>query len=164
MKKQLISKEITIPISGIGAGGDGLGAFEDQNVFVPKTCAGDVVRAVVESQNAEGIFARAMRIETPGPARRDAPCPHFERCGSCALQHIDEAEYRRWKIEKIQNTMERAGVNYESWQEPVFISPATRRRVDQAAGEMGRAPGMAGLGASTSRTRMMARERLSPTP
>ncbi|MGH7538756.1 MAG: class I SAM-dependent RNA methyltransferase [Gemmatimonadales bacterium] len=80
-------------VSGIAAGGDGVGRLADgRAVFVPRTAPGDRVRLRDGSLRVHRHFARAEagEIEQPAPARVTATCPHYsvDRCGGCQLQHL----------------------------------------------------------------------------
>ncbi len=123
---------ITLEITAIGAGGDGIGTHEGKSVYVAKTAPGDVIEAQIEHSNADGHQARLLAISTLSPDRVAPPCPHFERCGGCALQHISESSYRNWTIEKVRTTLSRAGVDVQQWGEPIFLAPSTRRRTTLA--------------------------------
>jgi 23S rRNA (uracil1939-C5)-methyltransferase len=84
--------ERTLRIDRIVSGGDGLARREDGCVvFVPRTAPGDLVEVEYTEQHKRWRRARPVRIVEPGPDRRDPPCPHYERCGGCQLQHL---EYR----------------------------------------------------------------------
>lgn len=122
------SPEITIPIHEIGAGGDGIGTYEGKPVYVPKTAPGDVARLRLDELSAGSYKAKLIAVETPSSDRQQPPCPYFQKCGGCSLQHVNEKFYHAWKIEKIKTTLERAGVKYETWEEPIFLPAATRRR------------------------------------
>ncbi|MGH7606873.1 MAG: class I SAM-dependent RNA methyltransferase [Gemmatimonadales bacterium] len=82
-----------VAITGIAAGGDGVGRLADgRAVFVPRTAPGDTVRVRTGTLKMHRHFARAEpgAILTVGPARVDPPCPHYVRdhCGGCQLQHL----------------------------------------------------------------------------
>ena len=128
-----LNEIVSLPIASIGAHGDGVSAHNGKAVYVPKTAPGDVVKLRLETQNSDGYTARLMAVEMPSPVRAYAPCPYFERCGGCALQHVTPEFYRDWKIEKVRTALERAGVKIERWEEPVFLKAATRRRTTVAA-------------------------------
>jgi len=81
-----------ITISGLAAGGDGVGHLADgRAVFVPRTVPGDSV-ALRTGVKLHRSFARGevAEILRPGPARVTPPCPHFakDHCGGCQLQQL----------------------------------------------------------------------------
>ncbi len=95
----------TVTITGIAAGGDGVGRLADgRAVFVPRTAPGERVRLrSAEARGGEGRgeggslkvhkrFARGeiAEILEPGATRVTPPCPHYtqDRCGGCQLQHL----------------------------------------------------------------------------
>ena len=124
--------EITLTIDQIGAGGDGVGAYNGKSVYIAKTAPGESVRVRLENENAEGFTGRLLSIDTPGFERVNAPCPHFSRCGGCALQHVREKFYRNWKTEKVKSALQRANVSVAQEEGPVFLQAATRRRTTLA--------------------------------
>jgi 23S rRNA (uracil1939-C5)-methyltransferase len=131
-------KDIPVTISHIGASGDGVGTYEEKSVYVPKTAPGDAGIIRVKKENAEGIFGKMVRLEAASAVRVPAPCPHFEHCGGCALQHVNENFYRDWKIGKVKAALARAEINVGAWEEPVFLPAATRRRTTIAAFKNGK--------------------------
>jgi 23S rRNA (uracil1939-C5)-methyltransferase len=120
-----MQKETTVTIEGIGSLGEGMGRLDGKPVYVGKTAPGDSVRV--------GMNGRLLQVVTPGPERVEAPCPYFETCGSCSLQHVSEEFYRGWKIQKVKDAFSREGVSVEKFEEPVFLPAATRRRATFAA-------------------------------
>lgn len=82
-----------VAITGIAAGGDGVGRLADgRAVFVPRTAPGDRVRVRQGSLEVHRRFARAHpgELVAGGPARVNPPCPHYvhDHCGGCQLQHL----------------------------------------------------------------------------
>ena len=92
----------TVTITGIAAGGDGVGRLADgRAVFVPRTVPGERVRLRTGEGEGSGVagslklhknFARGEigEIVEAGTARVTPPCPHYgqDRCGHCQLQHL----------------------------------------------------------------------------
>jgi len=81
-----------VTITGIAAGGDGVGRLADGRVvFVPRTAPGDRVRLrdtlVPRRRYARGEIAA---LEAPAAVRVAPACPHYDRdrCGGCQLQHL----------------------------------------------------------------------------
>lgn len=78
-----------VEITGIAAGGDGVGRLDGMAVFVPRTAPGDVANVALALAKR---FARGtlVSLEVASPTRVDPPCPHYtrDRCGGCQLQHV----------------------------------------------------------------------------
>ena len=82
-----------VAISGIAAGGDGVGHLADgRAVFVPRTGPGERVRLRDGSVHLHRRFARGEVAEIVDAIaeRVVAPCPHYDQdqCGGCQLQHL----------------------------------------------------------------------------
>ena len=106
MREELARVEIT----GIAAGGDGVGRTDGMVVFVPRTAVGDVadVRLARSKRFARGVLDR---LEVPSPDRVDPPCRHYvvDRCGGCQVQHLSYEAQLRAKGTIISDAMRRIG-------------------------------------------------------
>ncbi len=97
-------------VDRIAGGGDGVGREESGRVvFVPRTAPGDVVRAEIVDSKPRWGRARTMEFVHLGEGRRDAPCPVYQRCGGCRLQHMRPAEQRRAKRNLVDDALRRIG-------------------------------------------------------
>ena len=123
--------ETTVTITSLGQQGDGLAQHDGHPLFVARAAVGDTLR--VELPTGKDAHARIVEVVKPGAGRIDAPCPHYERCGGCQLQHLDQPTYQAWKENAVHQMLTKAGVEPETWLPPVFIPNATRRRVTFAA-------------------------------
>ena len=101
---------VRLEISGIAAGGDGVGRTEGMVVFVPRTAPGDVVRVALARSKR---FARGLleSVEISSPDRITPPCPHYtrDRCGGCQLQHLSYVAQLRAKGSIITDALRRIG-------------------------------------------------------
>ena len=76
-------------IERIVSGGDGMARRDDGCVvFVARTAVGDVIEARYTEVHRQWRRAGVARLVEPGGDRVDPPCPHYERCGGCQLQHL----------------------------------------------------------------------------
>jgi len=114
-----------LSITALGAQGDGVATQDGATLFVPYTLPGDRVRA--RRSGAD----RVLPVEwlERGAGHAAPPCPHFGpgKCGGCALQHLDDTMYARWKRESLATTLERAGLKGFTM-EPMARTPAGARR------------------------------------
>ncbi len=127
------SRESDITINSIGRRGDGVGEHDGRPVFVPRALPGEKLRVKLLEERDKGIAARLLEVTVPSPERITPPCPHYDECGGCALQHWDMTPYRAWKTDRVRLLLERAELRPEHWLEPVFIPHGTRRRTTLAA-------------------------------
>jgi 23S rRNA (uracil1939-C5)-methyltransferase len=102
-------EEIDLRIDKLVSGGQGLGRYQGVPVFVARTAPGDLVRVrVVERRPAYGR-GEIVEILEASPFRRSPPCRHFGSCGGCDLQHIEDGEQVRLKVEATLETLRRLG-------------------------------------------------------
>ena len=75
---------------------------------------------------------------TPGPHRALPPCRHFGTCGGCQLQHIDDASYAQFVIDRITGALAEQRIDAPPFA-PVHLSPPnTRRRASLRAERRGK--------------------------
>ncbi len=100
----------SVEITGIAAGGDGVGRTEGMVVFVPRTAPGDVatVRLARSKRFARGEL---VSLEAPSSDRVTPSCPHYtaDRCGGCQLQHLSYDGQLRAKGMIIADALRRIG-------------------------------------------------------
>lgn len=101
---------VTVRMERIAAGGDGVGRDPDGRVvFVPRTAPGDVVEAQVVRARPRWAHGRLRRLRERGPARVDAPCPLYARCGGCQLQHLRYDAQLEAKAAIVRDALARIG-------------------------------------------------------
>lgn len=99
-----------VRIRALAAGGSGVGELPDGRVcFVPRTAPGDLVRVRIVRDRPRWAAAEATELLDAGPDRRPAPCPYFDRCGGCALQHIRYEVQLQAKADIVRDALERIG-------------------------------------------------------
>jgi 23S rRNA (uracil1939-C5)-methyltransferase len=122
-----------LPITGLGAQGDGLARWNDRPVFVAGTLPGETVAVRLPDGPKPSPHATLTKVVTPSPDRVSAPCPHFLTCGGCALQHMAPTAMTAWKQERLRALLAREGLALPPFEPPVVTAPATRRRARFAA-------------------------------
>ena len=112
-----------LTVRALGHRGDGIA----DGVFVPRSLPGETVTGAVEGDRLPD-----PKIVTPSPDRVAAPCPHFRRCGGCALQHASDPFVADWKAGVVRDALARAGLEAEIAR--VETSPPASRRRAALAG------------------------------
>ena len=86
---------------------------------------------------APGDEAALDGVITPGPHHQMPPCRHFPACGGCQLQHVDDAAYRDYLIERVAGALAAQGLSTDI-REPHLSPPRTRRRASLRAERRGK--------------------------
>lgn len=103
--------EEEVAVTGIAAGGDGVGRLGDGRVvFVRGALPGERVRVTVAEERKR--FARGALIEVveAAPERVAPPCPQVEAgCGGCDWQHVASGAQRELKGRIVTDALRRIG-------------------------------------------------------
>ncbi len=100
---------MTLKISDIAFGGEGVGRIDELVVFVPFVIIGETVEAEITELKKNFARAKLVRVVEASPERVDAPCQYFQACGGCQYQHMSYAEQLRIKQKQIADIFERVG-------------------------------------------------------
>jgi 23S rRNA (uracil1939-C5)-methyltransferase len=118
-----------LTVERIGAGGDGIGRWHGEPVFLPFTAPGDRVRAGLQARRGGGREGRVVEWLDRGPGRITPACPHFGRCGGCALQHLEPDLYAEAKLAGLHQALAHIGVSPDVVQSLHHVGTAGRRRI-----------------------------------
>jgi 23S rRNA (uracil1939-C5)-methyltransferase len=103
-------KPVSVRIDSIAAGGEGVGRLADGRVvFVHRTAPGDLAEAVLVERKERWARGRLLRVLAPSPERREAPCPHYARCGGCTLEHLPYEAQLSAKARIVADALQRIG-------------------------------------------------------
>jgi 23S rRNA (uracil1939-C5)-methyltransferase len=93
----LLARAMTerLTVSSLGHQGDGICATSSGPLYVPYALQGEIVS--VDAWPGNPNRRRLVHIESASPERVAPICPHFGRCGGCAMQHWEKAQYQAWK-------------------------------------------------------------------
>ncbi len=75
---------------------------------------------------APGDLVDAKGTVTPGPHRQMPPCRHFPECGGCQLQHVDDAAYAEYLVQRVAGALAQHDLTGDI--RPPHLSPPRSRR------------------------------------
>ena len=110
----------TIRITGAGSHLQGVGRLRDgRAAFVPFSIPGEVVDVEIVRDCGRYVEARLLAVRESSPARVEADCPAFGRCGGCQARHMAYEEALRLKRQRVADALERI-VDKEFWPMPSY--------------------------------------------
>ncbi|WP_425459258.1 23S rRNA (uracil(1939)-C(5))-methyltransferase RlmD [Fontibacillus phaseoli] len=101
--------EVAIDIIGMNHDGEGVGRAEGYTLFVQGALPGEKVRVKVLKTKKQYGYAKLLDVLTPSPDRVATPCPIYDQCGGCQLQHWSYAGQLAWKRQHVIDALERIG-------------------------------------------------------
>ncbi len=99
----------TVRIEGYAGGGAGVARIGGRVVFVQGALRGERVRALILKVNKHAAYAKVAELIEPSAHRMEPDCPYYPRCGGCVLRHMEYAEEKQLKRERVQETLRRIG-------------------------------------------------------
>lgn len=100
---------LMVTIDKLVQGGRGLARHDSQVLFVRGAIPGETVSVALGAKHKSYQEAAVQEIAAPSPERTPAPCPVYEICGGCQLQHIEYEAQLRFKREILAETLARVG-------------------------------------------------------
>ena len=104
----MIDLNAHLDIDRLGARGEGVSRGREGLIFTPFALPGEKILAEVD-----GDRGKLVEVLAPSPDRVPAPCPHFTRCGGCAVQTLRQPAYQDWKRGLVADALRNAGVMAE---------------------------------------------------
>ncbi|WP_226659755.1 23S rRNA (uracil(1939)-C(5))-methyltransferase RlmD [Pseudalkalibacillus hwajinpoensis] len=98
---------IPLTIKRLGINGEGVGFFKRTVVFVPGALPGEEITAEVTKVFPNRAEAKVKRLRKKSKDRVTPPCPVYEECGGCQLQHMNYQAQLREKRDIVIQSFER---------------------------------------------------------
>ena len=99
----------TVTISSWSSEGEGVCRIGGRAVFVAGAIPGErwVVRILKATNTA--VYAKGEELLEPSPLRIEPDCPHYRKCGGCALRHVSYEGELAFKLERANEAYRRIG-------------------------------------------------------
>lgn len=102
-----IGEQIVVTIKRIGINGEGVGYYKRKAVFIDHALTNEVVKAKVTKIERSFLQAELVKLEKKSKDRTNPPCPVYDECGGCQLQHMTYEAQLRSKEEIVKEAFSR---------------------------------------------------------
>lgn len=99
----------SLEVVDLALGGKALARVDGRAVFVDRGLPGDRIAARITRVKRGWAEARLVGLETPGPDRVPARCPHVEVCGGCRMQELPYDRQLAFKHRQVVETLVHLG-------------------------------------------------------
>lgn len=100
-------QKFPLTIKRLGINGEGVGFFKRNVVFVQGALPGEEITAQVTDVKRNFAEARIVKMRKSSPHRQEAPCPIYDSCGGCQLQHMTYEQQLVEKRDLVVQSLER---------------------------------------------------------
>lgn len=97
----------TAECTGYTEEGAGVTRINGVVIFVPGFINGETAEVAITKMKKNYGYGRIVRILKPSVHRVEPGCSVYRPCGGCQLQHMDDAEQRYFKEEKVKECFRR---------------------------------------------------------
>ncbi len=94
-------------ILNLGMNGEGVAKLDDKVVFIPQCLEGEVVDCEIKKDYKNYATAELKTIKQTSPNRVTPPCPYYETCGGCMLQHMKYNAQLIFKQDLVKSTLKK---------------------------------------------------------
>lgn len=84
----VLGQKFPLTIKRLGINGEGVGFFKRNVVFVKGALPGEEVTVKITKLQRNFAEAEILAIRKASADRQEAPCPVYDECGGCQLQHM----------------------------------------------------------------------------
>ncbi|RPF55143.1 23S rRNA (uracil(1939)-C(5))-methyltransferase RlmD [Abyssicoccus albus] len=107
MTQNTKNKPVTITIKRLGINGEGIGYYKKKIAFVKGALPGEVIRGEVEFEKDKFMSVKMTKVLEKSSDRIEPPCPVYEECGGCQLQHLKYPAQLSEKVGIIKDALTR---------------------------------------------------------
>ena len=104
--------------------GRGITKIDDKICFVENALPNETVEIKIEKETKKYLLASTSKIIKQSKDRVTPPCPYYQICGGCNLEHLSFEKENRYKKQKVQEIMEKfAKVDKNLVQDTIYNQP-----------------------------------------
>ena len=104
-----VGDKLTLTVSDIAFGGEGVARSNDFVFFVPWVALGEVIEAEIVEMKKQFGRAKLLKVLQPVADRVQPLCRYFGQCGGCQYQHIGYQAQLQLKHKQVRDLFQRIG-------------------------------------------------------
>lgn len=101
--------EVELIIDNLGHEGEGVGRYHGFTLFVPGALPNERIRAKVLKVKKSFGYAKLLEVLESSNDRVLPPCPIYDKCGGCSLQHLSYEAQLEYKRQMVIDNLTRIG-------------------------------------------------------
>ncbi len=101
------NQSLTLKIKRLGINGEGIAYYKRLIVFVKGALPKETVIAKITKATPRYAEAALIRVKEASPDRIIPPCPVYEECGGCQLQHLAYKQQLIFKKDLLKQALEK---------------------------------------------------------
>ena len=109
MNKPQKNQIVTLSIGGYSSEGDGIARLDGMAVFVKGALRGEECRVRLLKVGKTAAWGKVEQVIKPSSERITPDCPHYPKCGGCALRHMTYGEELQMKRQRVEDALRRIG-------------------------------------------------------
>lgn len=103
------NKEYIAEVVGLGHEGEGVAKVNGFTIFIRGALPGEKVLTKILNVKKQFGFGKLLKIIEQSKDRIEAPCPIYDKCGGCQLQHLSYEAQLVSKRQQVVDNLERIG-------------------------------------------------------
>lgn len=109
-----IGQSLKIQVKRLGINGEGIGYYRRTIIFIPGALPKEEIQVKVTKTEERYLEGQLVKIIKESPDRITPPCPFYDRCGGCQLQHLSYPAQLDFKKDLLAQSL--AKFKPQGWQ------------------------------------------------
>lgn len=107
MSTQLLKEgqKISLKIKRLGINGEGIGYYKKTIIFVPGALPKEEITVKINKVTPRFLEGELLKVIKAAPERVTPPCPVYETCGGCQLQHVSYSAQLHFKKDLLKQSL-----------------------------------------------------------
>lgn len=98
---------LVLNVKKLGINGEGIAYYKKRAVFIPGALPKEKVKVIITQKSRNYWNARLVEVLKKSPHRITPPCPVYDQCGGCQLQHLNYKAQCTYKEDLIRQALKK---------------------------------------------------------